>query len=423
MEEPTPPMTEDWVAVCLGGVLIAAVLVGIGPSMPTFDWAGGQDLAGVLGLDNLLRSALLGLFLLVPVAIGAVTLGARPAGFIPGFVALFVLGWLALTVAGNESISSLGLEYVLFALLIGLLISHTTGVPGWLFQAVRTEFYIKAGLVLLGAGILFDNIVQAGLLGIAQAVVVVLSVWFFSFWLAKRLRVDNELATMMSTAVSICGVSAAIAACGAIQGDRKKLSYVTSLVLVVAVPMMVVMPWIASATGMPELVAGAWLGGTLDTSAAVVAGGEMVSDTARNAAVVVKLSQNALIGVAAFFLTLWWTFGREGQAPSQGGLAVIWDRFPKFVLGFLVASLLFSFVLADSVVAETGGLLRGLRTVLFAMAFVSIGLETSVMSLVKTEDGRPAIAFLGGQAFNVVVTLVVAFLLFGGIFFALPDLS
>ena len=94
---------------------------------------------------------------------------------------------------------------------------------------------------------------------------------------ARKLKVDDEFAAMLSTAVSICGVSAAIAACGAIQGDKKKLSYVTSLVLIVAVPMMIVMPWIAKSTGMDDLVAGAWLGGTLDTSASVVAAGALIS--------------------------------------------------------------------------------------------------------------------------------------------------
>ncbi len=275
---------------------------------------------------------------------------------------------------------------------------------------------------MLGAGILVDDIARAGLLGIAQALVVVLSVWAFAFWLARRLRVDDEFATMLASAVSICGVSAAIATCGAIQGDRKKLSYVTSLVLVVAMPMMVLMPWVAKAIGMPDVVAGAWLGGTLDTSAAVVAGGELISDAARDAAVVVKLSQNALIGVAAFLLTVWWTLKRKAESGEEGthrtSLAVIWERFPKFVFGFLVASIVFSWFVGDATVADTRGPLTAIRTTLFAMAFVSIGLETSLRTLVTTDEGRPAIAFLGGQAFNIVVTFVAAYVFFGGFPFA-----
>jgi uncharacterized membrane protein YadS len=307
---------------------------------------------------------------------------------------------------------------------IGLAVNHTVTVPTWLREAVRTEYYIKTGLVVLGAGILVDDIARAGLLGIAQALVVVLSVWTFAFWLARRLRVDDEFATMLASAVSICGVSAAIATCGAIQGDRKKLSYVTSLVLVVAMPMMVLMPWVAKVMGMPDVVAGAWLGGTLDTSAAVVAGGELISDAARDAAVVVKLSQNALIGVAAFLLTVWWTLHRKSDTTTGSdvtaptSLGVIWERFPKFVFGFLVASVVFSWLVSDTTVADTRGPLTAIRTTLFAMAFVSIGLETSLGTLVTTDQGRPAFAFLGGQAFNVIVTFVAAYVFFGGFPFA-----
>jgi uncharacterized membrane protein YadS len=399
-----PAMSEDWLTVLVGAALIVLVLAGLRPGDPV-------------------RMTLLVLF---PVVAGAIALRAQLARFVPGAIVLSGLAWLAQAAAGLPLMSGLGLEYVIFALAIGLLVNHAVPLPGWLRDAARTEYYIKAGLVVLGASILFDDIARAGLLGIAQAIVVVASVWTFSFWLARRLRVDDEFATMLSSAVAICGVSAAIATCGAIQGDRRKLSYVTSLVLVVAVPMMIAMPWVSRATGMPDLVAGAWLGGTLDTSAAVVAGGELISDVARDAAVVVKLSQNALIGVAAFLLTVWWAMRGPGRmqagaaAMPRAGVAVIWDRFPKFVFGFLVASLVFSFLLDGATVAETRATLGGVRTTLFAMAFVSIGLETSLPALITTGEGRPAFAFLGAQAFNVVVTLAAAFLFFGGVLFALP---
>src|SRR5206468_1289246 len=146
--------------------------------------------------------------------------------------------------------------------------------------------------------ILFFEIVQAGVLGIVQALLTVTVVWYFCFWAAKKLQVDDEFAVILSSAVSICGVSAAIAACGAIQGDRKKLSYVTSLVLLVAAPMMVFMPWLIKSVGMPDVVGGAWLGGTLDTSGSVFAAGALVSEAAMKAGVIVKFSQNVLIGLA-----------------------------------------------------------------------------------------------------------------------------
>jgi uncharacterized integral membrane protein (TIGR00698 family) len=296
-------------------------------------------------------------------------------------------------------------------------------VPAWLAPAVQTEFFIKTGLVILGAGLLFTEVLQAGALGIVQAVLSVVVVWYACFWLCRKLSVDDEFGAMLSTAVSICGVSAAIAACGAIQGDKKKLSYVTSLVLIVAVPMMIVMPWIAKSTGMNDLVAGAWLGGTLDTSASVVAAGALVSDAAMKTGVIVKFSQNALIGVAAFMLAIWWAFkagATTGERPSK---AVIWERFPKFVLGFVVASAVFSFLLPTEIVSGTRSALGEIRTWWFALAFVCIGLETRFVELATTDQGRPALAFIGAQAINVFWTLLLAYLLFGGVIFPQPVIN
>lgn len=417
VEAERPPLIgEDWLAVVIGGVMIALVLVGLRPAMPRFVWGTETaQLSGLTALPNLTRVAQIALLVLGPVIVGAAVLRARMGAFLPGLLVVYALAVLAQVLAGHAAASAWGLEYVIFALAIGLVINHTVGVPEWLREAVRTEFYIKTGLVVLGATILFNEIVQAGLPGILQALIVVVTVWAFCFWLCRRLQVDDELSTMLASAVSICGVSAAIAACGAIQGDRKKLSYVTSLVLLVAMPMMVLMPWIARATNMSPVVAGAWLGGTLDTSAAVVAAGEMLGDAGRNAAVVVKLSQNALIGLAAFALTVWWAIRHKSPERPSTSLAVIWERFPKFVFGFLLASIAFSFLVTGPTVTSTKSLVTGLRTALFAMAFVSIGLETHLGRLVTTGGGRPAIAFLGGQAFNVAITLAVAYALFGGL--------
>jgi uncharacterized membrane protein YadS len=381
----------------------------------------GAYLGGVFSAKNLGSSLVIGIAYLLVSAIGIALLGGNVVRYAVGFPVVFALAWLAQVIAGNSTVSYWGLEYVIFGLVIGLFISNVIGLPTWLREAVRTEYFIKTGLVILGSSILFAEIVQAGALGIAQAVLVVSIVWTFCFWLARKLKVDEELSVMLSTAVSICGVSAAIAACGAIHGDKKKLSYVTSLVLIVAVPMMVVMPWAVRSLGIPDVVGGAWLGGTLDTSGSVVAAGALISEAAMKAGVVVKFSQNVLIGVAAFALSLWWTFrkGRAAGGERPSG-RVIWERFPKFVLGFVAASLVFSFVLDPATVAATKGTLGSLRTLWFALAFTCIGLETRVADLVGMQGGRPAAAFVGAQAFNVLWTLALAFLLFGGVIFATP---
>jgi uncharacterized membrane protein YadS len=377
----------------------------------------------VFAATNLWASVKLGLGLLVISAIGVAMMGGHVGRYAAGFPIIYALAWVAQWIAGNVTVHYYGLEYVIFALLIGLFVSNVLGVPGWLTEAIRTEYFIKTGLVILGAGLLFFEIVQAGALGIVQALLVVIVVWYACFWVSRRLRVDDEFAVMLSTAVSICGVSAAIAACGAIQGDKRKLSYVTSLVLIIAAPMMVLMPWAARAFEIPDIVAGAWLGGTLDTSGSVVAAGALISEPAMKVGVIVKFSQNALIGVAAFLLTIWWTLQKGAATGQRPSARVIWERFPKFVLGFLVASFVFSFLLDTATVGATKGLLGGLRTVWFALAFICIGLETRFTELVSMNGGRPAAAFLTAQALNVLWTLLVAFLLFGGILFPVPALQ
>ena len=125
-------------------------------------------------------------------------------------------------------------------------------------------------------------------------------------------------------------------------------------------------------------------------------------------------------GVAAFLLTVWWSMRSGGSGMQQVGIGVIWERFPKFVLGFLAVSLVFSFVVPATAVSDTRSILNAVRTGWFALAFLSIGLETSFGDLARLGGGRPVVAFLGAQAFNVVITLVFAYLLFGGVLFPVP---
>ncbi len=400
---------------------------------------GGRTLAGALGsevrghaaadgparvfaAENLTRVLWVGAGLLVFAVAGIALMGGRIVPFVLAFPAVFALAWLARVAAGNGLFVDWGIEYIVLSLALGLAISNFLGLPDWLRPAVQTEFFVKTGLVILGAGLLFDEILQAGALGIAQALLVVFVVWYACFWLCRRLGVDDEFAAMLSTAVSICGVSAAIAACGAIQGDKKKLSYVTSLVLVVAVPMIVAMPWIAKVTGMDETVAGAWLGGTLDTSASVVAAGALIGETAMKTGIIVKFSQNSLIGIAAFALAIWWALKDQKATGQRPSARVIWDRFPKFVIGFTAVSLVFSFLLDPAPVAGTKSVLGELRVWWFALAFVCIGLETRFVDLVSAGGGRPALAFVAAQTINVFWTLLISYLLFGGVFFPAPVL-
>ncbi|MES2809569.1 MAG: putative sulfate exporter family transporter [Bacteroidota bacterium] len=429
-------LTEDWWAVIIGAIIIAAVLIftkdGATIALPSYKWDTAADLTGkVLSAKNLTLIAEIALIYLALAGIAIALAGGNVLRYIGGFLFIYLLATIAFIIGGNATVSYYGLEYVVFALLIGIALGNLISLPKWLVEAVRSEFYIKTGLVILGTSIVSADLIKAGLPGIIQAIIVVSAVWFFSLWVSRKLKIDDEFGVILASAVSICGVSAAIVAAGAINGDKRKLSYVTTLVLLMAIPMMVIQPWAVKYFHIPEVIGGAWLGGTLDTTATVTAAGDLVGPIAVKAGVIAKFSQNVFIGVAAFFIAIWWAYRKpkDGEA-KQGGLKIttetpslkiVWERFPKFVLGFIGASLVFSFLLTPETAKSVGKSLNGLRTVWFAMAFISIGMEAKFSSLVKLQGGRPALTFVTAQIFNIFWTLLWAYILFGGYIFPVPD--
>ncbi|EJL63909.1 YeiH family protein [Flavobacterium sp. CF136] len=408
---------EDWTVVLLGFLIIGISLFIFLPEVPVFKWSNGTDLLkDVFSIGNLQILLVQFIYLIVIGSIAAFLIGKSVKNFLLGFPIVYLLTVFALVIAGNTTIKGLNLEAVIFSLIIGLAIGNFFRLPEWFRSALSTETFVKIGLVLLGTSVIFSDILKAGSLGLIQALIVVLSVWYFAFWMCKKLKVDDELTMMISSAVSICGVSAAIATSGAIKGDSKKLSYVISMVLVTAIPMMIFMPIIAKYFNFPEEVTGAWLGGSIDTSGAVVASGSLVGETALKISTIVKFSQNVLLGLAAFAISVYWTYTHNKSSEavaSKPTLGVIWERFPKFVLGFIIASLVFSFLLTSETRDTVKDSLKNLQGIWFALAFTSIGLETNFKDLFSNNSKKPLYAFLIAQFFNVIITLIIAFLLFG----------
>ncbi len=405
--------TEDWVIVLAGAVIItlAAFFPSFMPIMPkrletSTDWFNAISIFALIAIITVACTDILN----------------RPIkGMMISLAGIFTLSICAQLIAEIPAVKGLGLEVVLFSVLIGLIISNVFKVPAWLKPAIQSEFYIKIGIVCLGSTIIFNEMAGTALYGLIQALVVVFTVWNFTFWLGKKMGVDNELRTMLSSAVSICGVSAAIATCGVIKGDSKKLSSVISLVLVCAIPMMYIMPplaeWLTGLVGLSETAAqevgGAWLGGTIDTTGAVAAAGSLMGEKAGETAIIIKSSQNVLLGVAAFFISLIWTYqGKQQQEKPTVGM--IWDRFPKFVVGFMIASLVFSFFIPDGVaIKPITKVTKSMTNALFGLAFVCIGLETRFSEIFAKENRKQMWVFLIAQCFNIFVTLVVAYVLFG----------
>jgi len=410
-------LTEDWTVVVLGFLIIILSLSGLIIPVPAVKWTNATELVDkVLTAGNLLKFFYQFLLIIAIAILGALLMRKSVKNLLIVVPIVYVLTIIALVIAGSSSMRALNLEGVIFSLGIGLVISNFFKLPKWFVENLSTELFVKIGLVLLGTTVIFSDILKAGSLGLIQALVVVVSVWYFAFWLCKKLKVDNELTMMISSAVSICGVSAAIATSGAIKGDSKKLSYVISMVLITAIPMMIFMPYIAHYFHFSEEVTGAWLGGSIDTTGAVVASGSLVGETALKISTIVKFSQNVLLGIAAFAISVYWTYTQNPQAKEEGNsptLKVIWERFPKFVIGFIGASVLFSFFLSQEAIGSVKESLKNLQGVWFALAFTSIGLETKFADLFNKNSKKPFYAFLIAQLFNIVITLIIAYFLFG----------
>lgn len=305
-------LAEDWVVVILGLGIIFLAIFGVIVPQPSFSWSNFSELKDLVFSNHNLQTIATQFGLVFIVAIlGATLLGKSVKNLLIVFPTVYILTMLALILAGNAFVKDYNLEAVIFSLAIGLAISNLFNLPDWFKNALSTELYVKIGLILLGTTVIFGDILKAGFLGLIQALVVVISVWYFAFWICKKLKIDKEMSLMLSSAVSICGVSAAIATSGAIKGDSKKLSYVISLVLITAIPMMIFMPYLAELMGLSQQVTGAWLGGSIDTSGAVAASGSLVGEEALKISTIVKFSQNVLLGIAAFAISIYWSYSKS----------------------------------------------------------------------------------------------------------------
>jgi uncharacterized integral membrane protein (TIGR00698 family) len=357
-------------------------------------------------------------------------MGERGKTFSAGYAVVFLLAILAYFISTQAAISAYGLPYAMWALLFGLLISNTVGTPKWLLAGSKTELFIKTGLVLLGAEILFSKIVVLGARGLMVAWIVTPTVLIFMYFFGTRLlkMSSKALVIIVAAATSVCGVSAAIATAAASKAKKEELTLAVGMTLIFTVLMMIGMPPIIKAVGMNEQVGGAWMGGTIDATGAVVAAGALLGDNAEVVAAVVKMIQNILIGVVAFCVAIAWVtqIERDPNAPRPNAME-IWYRFPKFIVGFVAASLLFSFVLIpafgggqaglDAVDKDViGAISKTCRGWLFCLAFVAIGLESDFRQLAaQMAGGKPIILYIVGQSFNLILTLLIAYIAFGGL--------
>lgn len=388
---------------------------------------------------NLIPSLIiLGVIIMFLFALGGKFMGINLREYFIGFPIIYLLAILSYMLGNQVNFKAIGISYVLFAIFLGLLIANTTGVAKSIKTAGQTEFFIKTGLVLLGARILFGQIALIGIPGLFVTWVVTPIVLIVTYWFGQNVikMPSKELNITVSSDMCVSGVSAAIATASACRAKKEELTLAIGMSMIFVAIMIFVLPMIAKVTGMHPVWAGAWLGGTVDNTGSVVAAGELIGYEAMVVAATIKMIQNIMIGVIAFGVAAYWCLRVEPERASKGGetpmklsfggaLYEVWYRFPKFILGFIGASIVFSIMQAGvnpdwgNTMVNEGvlSLANKYRGWFFGLAFVSIGLSISYQELKEPlRGGKPLILYIFGQGFNLLLTLFVAWLMFMVIF-------
>jgi uncharacterized integral membrane protein (TIGR00698 family) len=427
---------EDWWAIWIGLGLVA-VAIALFENGSSIKWIAVAPQkwshlanAGAQLQAHAVQYAALFLLWAVSLGIGAAALRIKLSHFLPAFLALYVVAGAIYFLGLWDQAAHYNLEPPLVALGLGLLISNTVGAPRWLQPGLRVEFYIKTGIVLLGASLPLTLIGWAGPVAIVQAAIVSLVTFGVIYFVGVRLGLDRRLAATLGTGGAVCGVSGAIAIGAAVGAKKEQVSIAISLVVVWAIVMIFVLPLVARSLHLSTGVAGAWIGTSEFADAAGLAAAQTYggyagnvpgisgnADAAVSAFTLMKvIGRDVWIGVWAFVLSLIATtrWERTGvQSRSDAG--EIWRRFPKFVLGFLIASAIVTLVskgydyaaYKKDVLPGLVAPLQSLRTWAFTFAFLSIGLTTKIREFVSV-GARPFYAFTAGVAVNVLLGFVLS---------------
>jgi uncharacterized integral membrane protein (TIGR00698 family) len=428
-------LKEDWWAIWLGlGIVIVAYLLFANGSsirwiaVTPAKWSTLSQL-GAHFAANLDRYGAQFLLWLAVFSVALGTLGHRAREFIPAFVFLYLLS-VAIFAAGQwDQANTYNLEPPLVALVVGLVLSNLFGLPRWLDAGFRVEFYIKLGIVLLGATLPFTLIVWAGPVAILQASIVSIVTFLVIYFVAVRLGLDRRLSATLGAGGAVCGVSASIAIAGAVGAKKEDAPVAITLVIGWAIVMIFVLPLVAQALHLSAGVGGAWIGTSEFADAAGIAAAQTYGDLAGHGAVAGTSDQaifaftlmkvvgrDVWIGIWAFVLaivaTTRWERTQTGRKPNA---AEIWWRFPKFVLGFVLASLIITAVTSAYSLADFNKIvnptlvapIKDLRTWAFIFCFLSIGLTTRFRDLARA-GSKPFLAFTSGVVVNVVLGFILS---------------
>jgi len=337
----------------------------------------------------------------------------RIAQILPGLLLLTAVGYAGKFL--ERTISTYGkahhltlpnIEYVLWAIVIGLVIANTTGVPAAFKPGVATyEFWLKAGIVLLGSRFLLGDVLKLGGVSLVLVAIEIAVSLLFMTALGRAFGLKPKLTTLLAVGSSICGVSAIIATKGAIDADDEDSSFAIAAILALGAIALFIFPVIGHALGMSDQAYGLWAGLGIDNTAEVTAAGALYSDAAAKVAVLAKTARNAMIGFVVLGYALHWA-RKEGTAGVGNKAAFLWQKFPKFVLGFLIIS-----AVATAHVFSKDQLtsLANLSRWAFLLTFAGVGLRTNIAEM-REQGLRP---FLVGAVGEVLIAFLTLGLVFG----------
>lgn len=417
---------EDWWAVWLGlGIVIVGILLWtmgtslkpLAISFPKYDSLSkvteyfGKNIGGYLGLFVAFTAVF---------TVAAKILGHKVNQFIAGFVFLFV-GSTIIQIIGAWSVAQkYYFEAPLVALVVGMLISNTVKLPQWMSASLRTEFYVKTGIVLLGATLPFTQIVAAGPMAFGQATFIAVSTFVTIYFVAVKLGLDKRFATCLAAGGSICGVSASIAIGGSVKAEKEHVSVAITMVVIWAIIMVFFLPIAIKTIGIPDGPAGAWIGTSEFADAAGMAAAATLGDQAINTFTLMKVvGRDMFIGIWCFIMALIsvtrWEKSETGSKPDA---KQVWTRFPKFVLGFFVASIILTMLISANpdvskeISSAIIGPVKTLRTWAFTLCFFCIGLTTRFKDLTSV-GWKPFAAFTAGVLVNVPLGFIMSVVLLG----------
>ncbi len=434
-------LKEDWWAIWLGlGIVIVAYLffangssikwIAITPAK----WSNFSQLTEHF-TSHIQQYAAQFLLWCIIFSISLKALGYKLSEFLPSFVFIYVFSIIIFMIGAWDQAHHYNLEPPLVALLLGMVIANLVGLPRWMDAGFRVEYYIKTGIVLLGATLPFTLIIWAGPVAIVQASIVSISTFLVIFFVAKKLGLDRRLAATLGAGGAVCGVSGAIAIAGAVGAKKEHAPIAITMVILWAIVMIFFLPLVSRAMHLPTGVAGAWIGTSEFADAAGFAAAQAYGNLAGHVPHITGSPDDAVwgftlmkvvgrdiwIGIWAFVLALIATTRWERTTDSKPSAGEIWWRFPKFVIGFVIASAIVTVIASNYsfedynkiLKPELVGPVKAMRTWAFIFCFFSIGLTTRFRELAHA-GRKPFTAFTAGVVINVLLGFVLSVLVFKG---------